>query len=228
MANILVTGANRGIGLELVKFYLSHHHHVIACVRDLKSATILTQLQLQSLTIHELDLNKEQTITSLYQSLSANPIDIVINNAGMNLTNFNSSSEINYHNWQEIFHVNAIAPIILSHKLLPNLKLGQKKLIVNISSIMASIQLNQNGGAALYRASKSALNALTKTLSYELRKDKITVIALHPGWVKTKMGGEEAPLTAEESAKLIADVISNVSFKQSGEFINYNKDLIPW
>lgn len=231
MNTILITGANRGIGLELTKQYLSNNARVIACCRDPHHANELNQLKSQyhsTLVICQLDVSNFQAITSLSQQLANEKIDILINNAGIIGNHADTLANIDADKWQETFKTNTIAPTLMAQAFLNQLSHSNRKLVVNISSVMGSIAENTSGGYYLYRSSKAALNAVTKSLSIELKPKNIIAVVMHPGWVQTDMGGDEAPLTTEQSVTGIRNVIDQLTLTDSGTFVSYDGRRIPW
>lgn len=231
MQTTLITGANRGIGLELVKQYLDDKWRVIACCRDPNHANELQQLQQQfasTLTICKLDVADYQAIKSLSQQLANEKIDVLINNAGVIGAHGDTLDTIDPSVWLETFKINSIAPTLMTQAFANQVGQSQNKLIVNVSSTMGSIAENTSGGYYIYRSSKSALNAVTKSLSIELKPKGITVISLHPGWVQTDMGGKEAPLAPELSVAGIRMVLSDLTINETGLFVAFDGRKIPW
>lgn len=228
---ILVTGANRGIGLELVRQYAIAGCNVLACCRDPGSASELqkTQQTNKNISIYQLDVTNENHIKEIAKKLKNFPIDILFNNAGV-AGKDNLFGSISYEDLISTFKVNTVAPVMIAQALINQINQGKNKLIVNTSSTLASIELNDGSDWAWvsYRISKSALNAATKSLANLLKPKKITVIALDPGWVQTDMGGKDADLTPEESVKGIRKVVENISLEDSGKFIRYNGQSVPW
>ena len=233
-STILITGANRGIGLELVRQYLHDGWQVIACCRSPEKAGDLSRLALRArgnLHILPLDVRDDSAFARLSLSLSGEGIDILFNNAGVygplsqgELSCVNTDKQ----SWQDTFLVNTIAPLQLVEALKPNLLLGEKKLVVLMSSRMGSLSDNSSGGAYIYRSSKAALNAVGKSLAVDLAEEGIGVALMHPGWVQTDMGGADALISATESVSGIKSVLENFSLNDSGQFLNYNGAIIPW
>ena len=233
-STILITGANRGIGLELVRQYLHEGWQVIACCRSPEKATDLSRLASRTrgnLHILPLDVRDDSAFSRLSLSLSGEGIDILFNNAGVYGPHAQSEpacAHTDKQSWQDTFLVNTIAPLQLVEALKPNLLLGEKKLVALMSSRMGSLSDNSSGGAYIYRSSKAALNAVGKSLSIDLAEEGIGVALMHPGWVQTDMGGASALITTTESVRGIKSVLDDFSLSQSGQFINYNGIVIPW
>lgn len=226
MKTVLITGASRGIGLSLVTHYLQAGWGVIACCRVPTRATQLQDLSSASqLQILPLDVTKDHEIQKLASQLSDQAIDILINNAGISGP---ESEELESAAWMKTFHTNTVAPYLLSYALLPSLLKGEDKIIANLSSVYASITLNIKGqDACAYRSSKTALNSMTKCLSHQLKDQGITVIALHPGSVRTDMN-LTGRITVKESAEGIFQVLSQLSIQETGTFVDYQNKTLPW
>lgn len=232
MPSILITGANRGLGLEMTKQYLQEGWQVIACCRSPSKASALIDLETKSkgqLRLLELDVNDASTIASLPSLIQNQPIDILINNAGILRTlNRENLNHISPEEWLESFRVNTIAPALIAKSLSGPIAAGQQKIIVNLSSHLGSISLVSDPIYLLYGSSKAALNYVTKSLAIELRTSGIIVISIHPGWVKTDMGGEKAQLMPAESVAGIKKLLKNLTLKQSGSFYDYSGKIIPY
>lgn len=223
MKNIVITGANRGIGLALSKQYLAKGQNVLACCRAPTLANELNTLinvyptQLQVFT---LDVSSETSINELSCEIGDKPISLLINNAGVCLDSVSRIGNLSFTDWAQMFLVNTIAPVSLTEALLPSLASSGGARVVNISSDMGSVTLCDSDGYYGYRASKSALNSVTKSLSFGLKPHNISVFALHPGWVKTRIGGNGATLDAEESAATLVKSIEALDVTLSGGFFN--------
>lgn len=231
MANILITGSNRGIGLEFVKQYAHQGHHILACCRTPDEAKELNQLHEQfpnHIQIHTLDVGNFEQIETLAEELYSTAIDVLISNAGIYLGQGQSPGNINYQDWQEIFQINTMASMKLTECFLPHLQNGNEKKIAFLTSKMGSMSDNTSGGSYLYRSSKAALNAVIRSLSFDLKALGISTVALHPGWVQTSMGGPNAWITAKESVAGMKKIIDGMTVEQSGGFIAYDGKLIDW
>ena len=200
MQTILITGANRGIGLEFVRQYAAEGAKVHACARRPEDADALSKIAHESggkVCLHRLDVADFAAIDLLAQSMDGEPIDLLINNAGIYGPQHQTADRIDYDGWGQTFTVNTMAPVRMVQAFLPNLKAGSGKKVVTITSQMGSIADN-NGGYYVYRSAKAALNSAMKGLSVDLAGTGLTVVVLHPGWVKTDMGGPDAPLEPED------------------------------
>ncbi|MBM4200775.1 MAG: SDR family oxidoreductase [Gammaproteobacteria bacterium] len=231
MPTVLITGANRGLGLEFCRQYLESGWNVLACCRSPGAASALGTRSPAggTLTQHALDVADFQAIDALAASLGNTPIDILINNAGVyGDTRDRRLGQLDYPRWADVLRINALAPVKLTEALLGNLKAGQRKLVVAVSSLMGSIADNGSGGSMLYRSSKAALNAAMKTLSIDLRTTGIGTLILHPGWVRTDMGGPEAPTLPPESVAGMRRVIEGFTPALSGRFLDFRGSEMPW
>lgn len=223
MKNILITGANRGIGLELTK-KLAKQNQIFATTRTMSSDDELHSIE--NTNVYQLDLLDDKSMDELIHRLDEVPIDLVINNAGIfHDEQFNG---LNHDLWLDEMKVNAISPISLTHRLKNNLVNGKDKKVVFISSQMGSIDDNYSGNYYFYRSSKAALNASAKSISIDWKDDGISVLILHPGWVQTDMGGKTAKITVEESVSGMIDLINNHNLKDTGIFLNYAGKKMEW
>lgn len=229
MASILITGANRGIGLEFTKQYLARGETVIATCRNPEAATELKALadQHSHLTVLILDVSDAASLDAFARQLGDTAIDIFINNAGIYgpRTGF---GDLNEPEWAEVFRVNASAPIVLTQIVIDNLRAGNLKKMVFLTSKMGSIGDNQGGGSYIYRSSKAALNAAVKSLSIDLADEGFLVGLLHPGWVRTDMGGPNGLIDAPTSVAGLTKVIDDLAPSNTGNFFNYDGSIIPW
>ena len=230
MINVLITGANRGLGLGFVKKYLEKNVHVLCTTRDISGSKELLECKERypnNIEIFELDLLKENGAKTLANQLNGTPIDILINNAGVGSSNQHFEA-VSSKPWLEVLKVNLIAPLIITQSLIENVKKSSAKKINFLSSQLGSIEDNKSGGMYIYRSSKTGLNQVVKSLSIDLKAYGITVVALHPGWVKTDMGGPNAPVSIDESVEGMIRVIETTDIKETGKFLNYDGRELPW
>lgn len=218
--NIVITGANRGIGLELAKYYQQQGDKVFAIVRQ--NSQELDKVA--EVVIEDVELTKQKDVNKAAQQLATTKVDILINNAGM--WHDDILGEFNYDHLNEQMNVNAFAPMRLTEALLNNLSQGSK--VINITSRMGSIADNDSGGRYGYRASKAALNALTKSLAIDLKPQGISVAVLHPGFVQTRMVNFAGFISPEESAQGLATRIEELNLENSGGFWHGNGETLPW
>ena len=230
MATVLITGTNRGIGLEFVKQFLAREDTVLATCRDMGSATELRQLKNDTRKLHifELDVSSQKSMEDLTLQLAGHAIDIFINNAGVYGPRDSTFGKVSANEWAKVLQVNAKAPMILTQLLIDNLRDGSDKKLLYITSKMGSINDNKGGGSYVYRSSKAALNAVVKSISVDLRDSGFSVAVLHPGWVQTDMGGPNALIDVTTSVSKMIDVIDNLNSHNSGSFFNYDGGIIPW
>lgn len=231
MPSILVTGANRGIGLEFCKQYLAAGWRVYACCRDWVGADELNRLAVShaGLSVHALDLTDLTTIDRLSADLAAETIDVLVNNAGVyGDGKSNRFGSIDYARWADVMQVNVLAPVKLLEALRPQLQRGALRLAVAITSLMGSIADNGSGGSIMYRSSKAALNAAMKTLSLDLANEGIGILILHPGWVQTDMGGQNAPTPVKDSVAGLRNVIDAYQIGDSGRFLDFRGRELTW
>lgn len=228
--NVLITGANRGLGLEFTRQYAEAGWQVFACCRNPDKAVVLQQLATQrpdKVGLHALDVADFAQIEQLAKRLSASSVDLLLNNAGLYPAG-EAFGSIDYEAWMEAFRVNTMAPLKMAEAFAGHVARSQQKKIVNITSKMGSIDDNTSGHHYLYRSSKTALNMVTKSLAIDLAPRGITTIVLHPGWVQTDMGGPNAWITVQESVAGMRQVIDRIKTSDSGKFYGYDGKEIPW
>jgi NAD(P)-dependent dehydrogenase (short-subunit alcohol dehydrogenase family) len=231
MATVLITGANRGLGLEFCRQYAAEGWNVIACCRNPDDAFDLNNLagHHPDIQLETLDVSEFGQIDALSRKLAGLSIDVLINNAGIYTDNkSNDFGHLDYQAWAKALLINTLAPVKMAETFLPQITKSDKKLIVNISSLMGSIVDNDSGGSILYRSSKAALNAAMKSLAIVLKNQSVGVLIFHPGWVKTDMGGLNALINAEQSVTGMRALIDNFSLDQTGCFVKYDGTPLPW
>ena len=221
---VLVTGANRGIGLEFVRQLKALGYEVIGTARLPDKADDLSAMDVR---IEQLDVTDSASVDALADRLKGVKIDLLINNAGIGGHNAANFRETNFDEIAQTFDVNSLGPMRVTQALLDNLGAGEGKTIVQISSTMGSIEKNR-GGYYGYRASKAALNMFNKSLSAEMGKQGYISVVMHPGWVKTRMGGEAAPVEPTDSVAGMLKVIQNLGAADNGRFIDYQGNGLPW
>ncbi len=229
MSNVLITGANRGIGLELAKQYAADGDRVFAFCRSPQSAEALRALPAGSggrVTVHPMDVGDEDSIRAAAKSLGDQPVDILINNAGTRGGDKQSLEEIDTADWLDAFRVMTIGPFRVVQAFLPNLKRAENPKIVTITSQIAATTWPM-GGFYSYGSAKAAVNRVMLALARDL-KDQAIVALIHPGWVKTDMGGPHADIAPEESAAGIRNVIASLSKSDTGKFFRWRGDIHPW
>jgi NAD(P)-dependent dehydrogenase (short-subunit alcohol dehydrogenase family) len=226
MPTVFVTGANRGLGLEFARQYGGEGWQVHACVRSPEKATELRQLK--NVTVHQLDVTDFAAVDGLARELSTVAIDVLINCAGTmgRTTAFGAS---NFADWETVFRVNTFAPMKVSEAFVPHVAKSDQKKIVSLTSLMASIADNELGGFYSYRSSKAALNAIMRSMAIDLgRKHGIIAGLMHPGWVRTDMGGPRATLEPAESVAGMRKVIAGLTKEKAGRFWSWDGTEAPW
>ncbi|MEJ2763249.1 SDR family oxidoreductase [Photobacterium sp. MCCC 1A19761] len=228
--HILITGANRGVGLALVDAYLADGWQVYACCRQPEQATALQQRRQAhpTLTLLALDVTDHTAITALSRQLADVSLDLLINNAGYYGPKGYGFGNTDADEWREVLEVNTIAPLKLAEAFYPQLSRPQPGIIACLSSKVGSMTENTSGGGYIYRSSKAALNSVVKSLSNDLLPQGIKTVALHPGWVQTEMGGPNALISTSTAATGLKQVLDSLEAHQSGSFLDYQGNLIPW
>ncbi|OIQ95247.1 C-factor [mine drainage metagenome] len=223
---VLITGANRGIGLEFTKQYAQDGWRVFACCRNPQKATALQALATSyaNIQILSLDVADFVQIDALALQLKDQKIDVLINNAGI----YPDGGSCDVDAWQEAFKINTIAPFKMAKAFTPHLASSQLKKLATVSSKMGSMDDNTSGGNYIYRTSKAAANMVMKSLSIDLKPQDIAVVTLHPGWVLTDMGGPNALIDTQTSVSGLRKVIQNLSLSNTGQFIGYDGQVVNW
>ncbi|GAA0787217.1 SDR family oxidoreductase [Marinobacterium sediminicola] len=228
---VLITGCNRGIGLEFAYQYARDGWRVHACARDLVHAEDLQALEArfpEQIQLHTLDVNKDGQIKALDRVLGDETIDLLINNAGYYGPRGVCFGKVERELWRQVLETNTLSPLMLTQTFYPRIATSKLKTVAFLSSKVGSISDNQSGGGYYYRSSKTALNQVIKSLSIDLEGAGVKVVALHPGWVQTDMGGQNALISAEESVSALRTLLAQLDLSQSGSFLNYDGSVIDW
>ena len=223
---IVVTGANRGIGLALTRELAQAGKRVVAACRAPNRARELAALA-GAVEVRELDVADEGSVARFVASLAGEAVDVLVNNAGVGGGSHQAVRDMDYAAWREALEVNTIAPFRLATALLPNLRRSNRPRIVAVSSQMGSLH-RKSAGMYAYRSSKAALNKVMQVLAVELEREGIVVCPVHPGWVRTGMGGPGAELSVDESAKGLAQWIESLGLEHSGRFWTWDGREHPW
>lgn len=224
---VLLTGANRGIGLEFVKQYAADGWSVIACCREPDSARDLKSLaQAYDIEVIALDVGDFAQIDKVAQQLRDRKIDVLINNAGIYPES--SLGDVDYAAWAEAFKVNCMAPLKMAEAFSAQVANSQLQKIATLSSKMGSVDDNTSGSSYIYRTSKAAVNMAMKSLAIDLKPLGISVVTLHPGWVQTDMGGANGLINTQTSVTGLREVIERLSSHNTGRFIAYDGKEIAW
>ena len=229
MANILITGANRGIGLELARRYAEDGDTVFAFCRSPQSADKLNALAEQCggrVRVHAMDVADERSIKTAAGAVGDLPIDILINNAGVRGGSNQSLEHTDTAEWIEAFRVMTIGPFRVVQTFLGNLRAAKNAKIMSVSTQIAATTW-PTGGFYSYASTKAALNRVMLSMARDL-KDQVIVAMIHPGWVRTDMGGPSADIASEESAAGIRKVIASLTRADSGKFFKWNGEIHPW
>jgi NAD(P)-dependent dehydrogenase (short-subunit alcohol dehydrogenase family) len=222
---VLITGANRGIGLALAEKFQASGYKVIGTARNPDKANELKELGVRT---EQLDVTDPVGVSALAQRLNGVPLDILINNAGIKGHDADDLADLEIDKLQQTLDVNTLGPLRVIQALFPNMRAGDRKVFANISSMMGSMEMNTWGCCLGYRASKSALNSFTKTLSVEYKDDGFVFVTMHPGYVQTDMNDGQGNITPVQSAEGLFNVISKLSAEDNGRYYDWNGKELPW
>ena len=227
---VLITGSNRGIGLELARQYATQGWRVLACCRHPDQATALNRLgdKFPNITLHTLDVTRKDQVQKLAADLHDCPIDILFNNAGIYGLDDAAFGNTDEARWLECLRTNVIAPMKMMEAFMTHVAASKHKLIAAMSSKMGSMADNGSGGSYIYRSSKAALNAVMKSAAIDLAPRRVKVAILHPGWVQTDMGGPGAEISAAESVGRMREILGTITPENSGTFFDIDGTTIPW
>jgi NAD(P)-dependent dehydrogenase (short-subunit alcohol dehydrogenase family) len=226
MPTVLIAGASRGIGREFVRQYAEDGWSVIATIRKPEDGRALAEYG-RSVEIHLLDVTDRPRVARLAQELSGRAIDVLVGNAGVMGKRGAGLEPQDYELWRNVFDVNVMGPAALAYAFMPHVAASQQRRMAFITSQMGSIT-NTSGGSTIYRSSKAALNMVAKNLSIEFAPKNVTLVVVHPGWVRTDMGGPSATLSVEQSVSGIRRVVGGLSQHDTGKFYNYDGSALPW
>jgi NAD(P)-dependent dehydrogenase (short-subunit alcohol dehydrogenase family) len=227
----IVTGANRGIGLEFVQQLADRGDDVVATARDPEAADQLQTLAEKAdaeIHVESLDVTDQSSVDDFVDSLPVDSVDVLINNAGTMSSGGSPTEGFDYDEMRHCYEVNTLGPLRVTEALLPVLRRGEETKVVNITSKMGSIADNGSGGSYAYRTSKTALNMATRSMAVDLRDEGIITFVMHPGWVQTRMGGDNALISTEKSVDHMLDRIEEADPEQSGEFIEWDGGHVSW
>ena len=213
--------------MEFTRQYAADGWRVFAACRDPAGARDLAAVK-GDVSAETLDVDDGPQVAALANKLSGQPIDVLINNAGIYGPKNVTRDTVVYAAWGQVFRTNTMSPLAMSAAFVANVAQGGQKKIITLSSIMGSIAENDSSGDFIYRSSKAAVNAVMKSLAGDLKSEGITVAVLHPGWVRTDMGGPDAAIEAPESVTGMRAVIAGLKESDSGRFLNYDGTEIPW
>jgi len=222
---VLITGANRGIGLALAQNFSEAGFKVIGTARKPDQADALKETGAR---VEQLDVTDQSSVDALAQALGDIPIDILINNAGIIGEDSKDIASLDVENIAWVLNVNTLGPVRMMKALFPNVQSGEQKLVVNISSMMGSMELNTWGCCAGYRASKSALNSINKTFAMNYKDLGVTFVVMHPGYVRTDMNEGKGNITPQQSAAGLVKVITGLDASDNGHFYDWQGNELPW
>lgn len=234
MPTVLVTGANRGLGLEFVRQYAADGWRVIAGCRRPEEATELAALASDTVTVEPLDVGDEGSIAVLKAHIANLPLDLLVNNAGVyGGRAVQSLGSLEAEEWMRVLRVNVAGPLLMAQALADNLTAGAQRagrpaVVATLSSKMGSIAENTSGGSYAYRSSKAALNAAMRSYALDMDRHGVLAVVLHPGWVRTAMGGANGLIDPPESVTGMRAVIAGLTPDKSGRFFDYTGQEIPW
>jgi NAD(P)-dependent dehydrogenase (short-subunit alcohol dehydrogenase family) len=231
MPSTLITGANRGIGLEFARQYLADGWQVYAACRDPSSASDLHRLVdtgNHKLRILALDVTDSFSTKAAAAELDGQAIDLLLNNAGVMGARDQTIGNIDYDAWAKVLDANTMGPMRVSEAFIDNVARSDRKLIVTLTSGMGSLADNTSGGSIAYRSSKAAVNMVMRSMAIDLAPRGITCVVVNPGWVQTAMGGPHAKITPAESVTKLRRLIETLGPPQSGKFFNYDGKEYPW
>jgi NAD(P)-dependent dehydrogenase (short-subunit alcohol dehydrogenase family) len=227
MPSVLITGANRGLGLEFAKQYAKDGYRVFATARTAGPALEALKKQHDGLSVHTLEVSDAASVKALATELKREPIDVLINNAGTMGPRAQSLGNLDYDGFLETLRINTLAPLRIAEAFVENVASSERKLMVAISSGMGSIS-DSSGGSYAYRASKAALNMSFHNLGLDLKSRGVIAIVINPGWVQTDMGGEQAPTRVEDSISAMRKVFDALTPADAGSFKNYRGNDYAW
>jgi NAD(P)-dependent dehydrogenase (short-subunit alcohol dehydrogenase family) len=230
MTSVLVTGSSRGIGLEWCRQYAEAGWRVFATCRHPQAADALWALARSHprLSVHRLDVTDPESVYALRADLQDEAIDVLVNNAGVYFEKHAPTAAVRYDEWLQTLAVNTLGPVRVTEALGDLVARSRRRLVVALSSHMGSIADIATPGDTAYRSSKAALNAAMKGLAAALGERGIGVLLLHPGWVRTRMGGPDAPLTPAQSVAAMRTLVDAFRADMSGRFLRYDGTEIPW
>jgi NAD(P)-dependent dehydrogenase (short-subunit alcohol dehydrogenase family) len=230
MSTVLITGVNRGLGLEFIKQYSAAGWDVIGTCRDLSAADEANAIAAgaKNVTLLQLDVSDAAAITALGESLSDTAIDVLILNAGVMGMKSVMLGAIDGPDFLQVLNINVVSQALLLQAFSSQVAASEHKVIVGMGSIIGSIGGYPDGGLYSYKASKAGMSAVMKAASFDLKDKGVTVITMHPGWVITDMGGEGAQITTEVSIAGMRDVIAGLTPADTGRFLTYAGEELPW
>ncbi|MEX2642827.1 MAG: SDR family oxidoreductase [Acetobacterales bacterium] len=224
---VLITGASRGSGLDIVRQYAAGGATVIAACRNPDGAAGLKEIR-GSVEPVRMDVGSDREVADAAAKLKDRTIDVLINNAGIYGPRDTSFSHVDYDAWTEVLKINGMAPLRVTQHFADHVARSKNGRVATVSSLMGSVGDNTSGGGYIYRSSKAMVNQVMRSVSFDLRDRGVVVVVLHPGWVQTDMGGPNAAISPEDSASGLRAVIDGLRAGDSGRFFNYDGRELPW
>jgi NAD(P)-dependent dehydrogenase (short-subunit alcohol dehydrogenase family) len=231
MPAVLITSANRGLGLEFAAQYLTDGWHVYAACRQPQSAEKLQYLARDKenrIDILAMDVTNASSIDRAAAKIPDGAIDVLINSAGITGKPGQKTGNVDYVSWAQVLDVNTMGPLRVTEAFVQHIARSERKLVVTITSGMGSLADNTSGGSVAYRSSKAAVNMVMRSVAIDLAPRGISCVLVNPGWVRTDMGGAGATLSAQESVTALRRLIATFGLAQSGKFFNYDGREYPW
>lgn len=229
MPSTLITGANRGIGLEFVRQYAAADWRVFASCRNPDAASELRELASgrQNVSLHALDVSDGESVAHLARDLDEQPIDVLLNNAGVIGPRNQSFGRSDYDGWLDAFRINTLGAMRMCEAFVEHVARSEKKLVIAVTSGMGSIG-DSVGGSYAYRSSKAALNMVIHNVGLDLRSRGVIACVINPGWVQTDMGGSGASISVEESVSKMRNIFDHLTLEDTGNFLNYRGGTYEW
>ena len=228
---LLISGANRGLGLEFVRQYADAGWRVYATCRSPENALELNRLAEAStgrISVHPVDVTNSNHIRGMAAVLGATPLDLLINNAGAAGQRDSQIGNIDAAAWSDTLRINTIAPLCMVQAFVESLATAERPTILTLTSRLGSIGLNDSGGNYVYRSSKAGVNAAMRSAAVDLRGRGVIVVLVHPGWVRTDMGGPNAAIAAGQSVAGMRRLVERLTLGDSGKFFNYDGTELAW
>ena len=231
MPTMLITGANRGLGLEFARQYTAEGWQVLAACRAPRAAKELQRIAAESggrVRVIEMDVTDASSVRTAADGLKGEAIDLLLNNAGVGGPPGQRIGGLDYAAWAKVLDTNTLGPMRVVEAFLENVARSRLKQVVTITSGMGSLEDNTSGGSYAYRSSKAAVNMVVRSLALDLKSRGVTCVVMNPGWVRTDMGGSRGTQSPEESIRSMRSVIAALRPEDSGKFLNYNGKPYPW
>ena len=229
MPSIMITGANRGLGLEFARQYAADGWQIFAACRNPEAADALRKLaQAGSVTIFPMDVSDPHSVKRAAANLGNTAIDILLNSAGIIGKQNQKTGNVDYKSWKDVLNVNTMGPLRVTEAFSDHVARSERKLVVTITSGMGSLADNTSGGSIPYRSSKAAVNMVMRSAAVDLAPRGIACVLVNPGWVKTDMGGPGASLTPTDSVAALKSLIATLGLAQSGKFFHYDGREYAW